>query len=217
MISHLRTLPIGSQLPHLPSLQQHSTAVSRFSLAGVSSHAFVTYNRAACLQYHGILDWLTNCWPQKLLPVTQMLEEIRILCLQSSAFEESQHVANANLCGRCVNAHPGQDQADSSTALHLVSDTQTPSASNATQSAHGTVPSEENEKASTAQPDTASKPNLVSVLKSSRGHAPSKVGSPRSPRQPGSPMDRKTRSGTLQVYCPVDSDGFVCGRLSCEQ
>ena len=99
-----------------------------------------------------------------------------------------------------MTALAGQDQADSSVAAQSGSHTQTPSASNATQSAQGTVQSEGNEKASVPQPDTTSKPNLASVLKSSRGHAPSKAVSPRSPRPPGSPIDRKTRSGTLQVH-----------------
>lgn len=104
------------------------------------------------------------------------------------------------LCtARLGTGHAGQDQADSSVAPRTLSRSHTPSASNAaTQSTQGTAPRDGNHKASESQldPDTASKPNLVSVLKSSRGHAPSKVGSPRS-RQPGSPADRKTRSGTL--------------------
>ncbi|KAL3134959.1 Pharynx and intestine in excess protein 1 [Trebouxia sp. C0010 RCD-2024] len=89
----------------------------------------------------------------------------------------------------------GQDQADSSRSPSHIP---LPPASNpATQSQPGAARSEGNAQASTAPsaPDTASKPNLAPVLKSSRGHAPAKVGSPRSARQPGSPTDRKTRAG----------------------
>ena len=83
--------------------------------------------------------------------------------------------------GKRMIAYAGQDQADSLDAPQ------------------GAAINDSNQKASGLQPDTVSKPNLTPVLKSSRGHAPSKVGSPRSPR-PGSPIDRKTRAGILQVY-----------------
>lgn len=110
---------------------------------------------------------------------------------------------NVEGCGNSVTAHAGQDQADSSVASHLVSHAQTPSASDAaTQSTQGAAPHDLDKKASGSGPDTASKPNLAPVVKSGRGHAPAKVGSPRSPRQPGSPIERKTRSGTLPVYLP---------------
>ncbi|KAL0045751.1 hypothetical protein WJX82_003498 [Trebouxia sp. C0006] len=57
--------------------------------------------------------------------------------------------------------------------------------------AEGTDKAEEDEQG----PSTSSKPNLSPVLKSTRGPAPAKVGSPRSPRQPASPSERKTRAG----------------------
>lgn len=89
--------------------------------------------------------------------------------------------------GKHMTAYAGQDQADSFDAPQ------------------GAAGNDLDQKASELQPDTVSKPNLTPVLKSGRGHAPSKVGSPRSPRQPGSPIDRKTRAGILQLYVPYVS------------
>ena len=139
---------------------------------------------------------------KKVSPTRDSFCGTRVLHLKSCAVSGINSCSGAKVFGKVVTAHAGQNQADSSGAPQSASHTQTPSASNATQSAQETVPSEGNEKASVTQPDTASKPNLASVLKSSRGHAPSKAASPRSPRQPGSPIDRKTRSGTLQVHLP---------------
>ena len=106
--------------------------------------------------------------------------------------------------------HAGQDQADSSVSP---SHTPLPPAPPITHSASpGAAPNEGKEQTPGAlsAPDTASKPNLAPVLKSSRGHAPAKVGSPRSARQPGSPTDRKTRAGTLAGL----QGNFVFGNLT---
>ncbi|KAL0041297.1 hypothetical protein WJX77_011458 [Trebouxia sp. C0004] len=92
----------------------------------------------------------------------------------------------------------GQDQADSprspSGPAHSPTCAVLPASTrsaDASAQAEGTDKAEEDEQG----PSTSSKPNMSPVLKSTRGPAPAKVGSPRSPRQPASPSERKTRAG----------------------
>ncbi|KAA6418788.1 MAG: helicase SWR1 [Trebouxia sp. A1-2] len=93
----------------------------------------------------------------------------------------------------------GQDQADSPRSPN--GPAQSPTSAllpTSTRSADPSAPAEGTDKAEEENeqaPSTSSKPNLSPVLKSTRGPVPAKVGSPRSPRQPASPSERKTRAG----------------------
>lgn len=116
------------------------------------------------------------------------------LCLHAVLISDAVY----HLSTICVAAIVGQGQADSPSSARSPPQSPLPFKPQSVSKVAGSADAADNNVDSLPdeqEPGTSSKLNLDPVLKSSRGPAPPKVGSPRSPTQPASPIDRKTRAG----------------------